>query len=253
MRRTWRLRPSWIVNSITFPRTRRTQRGRRRSVVELHAAAQARRAPPRPLARRRASRAVDLCHSEARVGQAVGELAVVREQDQAAAVGVQPSDRVQPQPRRRHQRDHGRAPVRVARRGEDAGRLVDGVHDPRLGAAQRMAVELTRLCSPTSRAGSVTTSPPTRTRPAAISVSAERREAAPAWARYLARRIQMQRLHDPRPLGWPAWARRLPRTAGLDNGSSAARPDARRPRASRAFAPARSGHGRPGARPATRR
>src|SRR5436853_264817 len=41
----------------------------------------------------------------------------------------------------------------------------------------------------TSRAGSVTTSPSTVTRPAKISVSAARREATPLWARCLASRM----------------------------------------------------------------
>src|SRR5918992_1694793 len=46
----------------------------------------------------------------------------------------------------------------------------------------------TVLRSSTSRAGSVTVSPPTVTRPSAIRPSAARREATPAWARYLTRR-----------------------------------------------------------------
>src|SRR4051812_28191059 len=46
----------------------------------------------------------------------------------------------------------------------------------------------TPLDSSTSRAGSVTTSPPTVTRPSRTTSSAPRREATPAWARNLARR-----------------------------------------------------------------
>src|SRR3954449_12003392 len=44
--------------------------------------------------------------------------------------------------------------------------------------------------SSTSRAGSVMTEPSTVTRPSKMIVSEPRREATPAWARYLARRIE---------------------------------------------------------------
>src|SRR5215216_6567013 len=47
----------------------------------------------------------------------------------------------------------------------------------------------TPLPASTSRAGSVTFSPATVTRPAAISSSARRLEATPQWARYFARRM----------------------------------------------------------------
>jgi hypothetical protein len=43
-------------------------------------------------------RAVGLGDLEARVGEPVGQVAVVREQDQAGGVGVQPADGVQPPP-----------------------------------------------------------------------------------------------------------------------------------------------------------
>ena len=75
-------------------------RGRGGTVLELHArrAARAERlVRRRPAAERRA---VGLGHLEARVRQPVGELAVVGEQDQPAAVGVQAPDRVQAQPAR---------------------------------------------------------------------------------------------------------------------------------------------------------
>src|SRR3954447_17661652 len=49
----------------------------------------------------------------------------------------------------------------------------------------------TPLCWSTSRAGSVTRSPPTVTRPAAISFSPPRREATPEWARYFASRMRI--------------------------------------------------------------
>ena len=65
----------------------------------------------------------------------------------------------------------------------------------RRAAARRPS---TRLRSSTSRAGSRTISPSTRTRPATISVSAARREATPAWARYLARRIGCHHRGQPR-------------------------------------------------------
>src|SRR5207245_9535453 len=55
----------------------------------------------------------------------------------------------------------------------------------------------TRLCSPTAIAGSLAVYPSTLTRPAAISASAERREATPAWARYLASRNESIRGRGP--------------------------------------------------------
>ena len=97
MRRTWRLRPSRIVSSITSPRTPAHLRGRGRPVLELDA----RRAAARSACRRAGPPptrdAVGLGHLKARVGEAVGELAVVGQQDQAAAVDVQTPDGIEAQ------------------------------------------------------------------------------------------------------------------------------------------------------------
>src|SRR5829696_7007696 len=60
------------------------------------------------------------------------------------------------------------------------------------GAAGRPSTS-TPLSSSTSRAGSVTGSPPTLTLPSAISPSAARRDATPAWARYFASRMASKR------------------------------------------------------------
>ena len=69
-------------------------------------------------------RAIGLGHLEAGVRQPVGELAVVGHQDQPAAVGVEPADRIEPQPARGQQLEDRRAPVRVAGRRDDADGLV---------------------------------------------------------------------------------------------------------------------------------
>ncbi len=97
MRRTWRLRPSRIVSSSSSAPSARTC-GRARSARP--------RAPPPRAARASACsatappptrHAVGLRHLVARVGEPVGELAVVGQQDQPAAVGVEAPDRVEAQ------------------------------------------------------------------------------------------------------------------------------------------------------------
>ena len=97
------------------------------AVLELHAVAQP---PQRRLAHRRAAHlgAVDARHLERRVRQAVRELAVVRQQQQAGGVGVEPPDRVEALAAR-HERDDRRAALRVLRRADVAGRLVQRVDD----------------------------------------------------------------------------------------------------------------------------
>ena len=93
MRRTWRLRPSWIVSSISCAPSRRARAGAVESVVELtpsrsrRSARVAERPPPSARGRSWGPRA--------RMRQAVGQLAVVGQQDQAGAVGVQAPDRIQ--------------------------------------------------------------------------------------------------------------------------------------------------------------
>ena len=69
-----------------------------------------------------------LVDAVAGVGDAVGQLAVVREQQQALGVGVEAADREHPR-LVGHELDHGRAAVGVLGRGDDAGRLVQQVVD----------------------------------------------------------------------------------------------------------------------------
>src|SRR5438094_541652 len=111
-----------------------------RAVVALDALAQA---ADRVVADRTARDAgpVGLGHLEARVGQPVRELAVVGEQDQPGAVGVQAPDRVQPSRAARGELDDGGPGVGVARRGDHAPGLVHRVDDALARRAQRLAVE----------------------------------------------------------------------------------------------------------------
>jgi hypothetical protein len=74
------------------------------------------------------------------VGQAVGELAVIGQQDKTAAVRIQPSDRIQAQAGCGHEGDHGGSAVRVARARNDAHGLVQRKEHPRLGAFDGAAV-----------------------------------------------------------------------------------------------------------------
>src|SRR5947208_65354 len=72
-------------------------------------------------------------------------------------------------------------------------------------ASTRFPFTSTAAPSSTSRAGSVTTSPPTRTFPAAISSSAARRDAMPAWARYFASLIpRLKQRAEGRLIGRPS-------------------------------------------------
>jgi len=109
-------------------------RGRGPPVVQLDSGAQR---PHRRVAHRRPRHhgAICLGDLEARVGQPVGELAVVGEEDQAGGVGVEPADRIQPLGPT-DELDHRRPPLRIARGRDDARRLVDRVHDApdRVGA-----------------------------------------------------------------------------------------------------------------------
>jgi len=99
-------------------------RRRRGSVVELDTVSK----PLQRLVRRLALDLglVGLLHLVPRVGEPVGELAVVREQERACCVGVEPSDRddacfVVDEP------DDGRPPVRVMGGGDDGGGLRIGI------------------------------------------------------------------------------------------------------------------------------
>ena len=167
MRLTWRLRPSWIVSSSVSGAHPAHLRRRGHPVLELDPFAQRCAAPARAPAGATLT-AVGLGHLEARVGEPVGQLAVVGEQDQArwrrhrggrpgtAAPGVGTSD------------DHRRTPLRVPRRGDDTGRLVERRRRraPRRRATGAPSTATARgLVHVARRIG--TTSPPTVTRPSA--------------------------------------------------------------------------------------
>ena len=110
IRRTWRLRPSWIVIRSTPGLGWETLAGAVGPVVELDAVAQ-------PADRAGADRPtgdggqVLLVQPVAWVGDAVGQLAVVRQQQQALGVGVEAPDGEHPR-LVRHELDDGRAAVR---------------------------------------------------------------------------------------------------------------------------------------------
>ena len=102
-------------------------RRRRPPVIELDARSQRaeRRLSHRGVAD---DGAVGLVDFEARVHETVGQRAVVGQKDQTGAVGVQPPDRIEPQPRR-DERDDRPSPLWISGGRDDARRLVDGVHD----------------------------------------------------------------------------------------------------------------------------
>ena len=100
--RTWRLRPSRIVSSISRSPVRRTSAGAVGPSSSLTPVAQPldvalgdRAAEPGP---------VRLRHAVAGMGEEVGELAVVGQQDQPGRVGVEPTDRVEARARTRRDR-----------------------------------------------------------------------------------------------------------------------------------------------------
>ena len=225
MRLTWRLRPSWIVSSSVSGVTRVTSRRRGEPVVELDAGAQradARVADGRP----GDDGAVGLRHLEARVREAMGELAVVGEQDQAGGVDVETAHRVQAGVAR-HERDDRRAALRVAGGRDHAARLVDRVDDMPGGASSARPSTSIASSGSTSRAGSSSTAPSTATRPARTISSAARREATPDVARYLARRIACHhRQHGHDVAGAPARRARaaaLPHRPDLEVGGAGRR------------------------------
>ena len=92
-------------------------------------------------------RAVGLGHLEARVREAVGELAVVGEQDQPGGVGVEAPDRVEAAVGL-DEVDDGRAAVGVVRGRDDARGLVEDVDRALvLGGADRLAVDRDRVAA----------------------------------------------------------------------------------------------------------
>ena len=138
------------------------------------------------------ARPVGLGHLVARMGQQVGELAVVGQQDQPAAVGVQAPDRIQardPSPGTARRRSGGHGCRARSRRRRAA--CCTAYTTLLLGPRQRASVELdaVALANIARRVGSRPLRS-TQTRPARDQrLSRPRREATPAWARCLARRI----------------------------------------------------------------
>ena len=133
---------------------RRSRRTRAGAVSPSSSVTPARSARDRALAHRarRRARAVGLGHFEARMGQPVGELAVVGQQDQPARVGVEAPDRVQaPSLGATSSTTVGRPWVSLRRR-DTPTRLVDGVDDPRLGPGDAAAVDASRGCPRRRRA-----------------------------------------------------------------------------------------------------
>ena len=124
IRRTCRLRPSRIVISSTSGRRRRTRAG---AVRPSSSSTPSRSAAQRGVAHRPAPHLgpVGARHLVARVHEVVGEVAVVRQQDEPGRVGVEAADGIQPRPGLGHEVDDGRAPVRVVRGRDDPGRLVE--------------------------------------------------------------------------------------------------------------------------------
>ncbi len=75
-------------------------------------------------------RAIGLLDFEARMGEPVGELTVIGQEDQAGRVDVEAAHRVQPQGRE-NQRHHRRAALGIASGGDHSEWLVDGEDDAR--------------------------------------------------------------------------------------------------------------------------
>jgi hypothetical protein len=105
--------------------------------LELHAFLQ----PTQRLGPRRAleTHAVGLDHAVARVHEPVRQLAVVREDEQSARIGVEPAHRKQARARR-HELADGAPPLGVVERGDHADRLVEHVVAQRRRSGQRPAL-----------------------------------------------------------------------------------------------------------------
>src|SRR5437763_8885113 len=110
--------------------------GRRDAVLEAHACAQR---TQRTLSYRRAvdHREVSLRDFEAWMREAMRQLTVVGQQDQAAGVDVQAPHRIEPQ-LAGHKRYDGRPALVVTRRRDDSERLVDRIDDPLWCAVHRL-------------------------------------------------------------------------------------------------------------------
>ena len=117
------------------------------------------------------------------------EAAVVGQQQQPLGVDVEPADRDDARQILGQRVEDGRAALGVARGRDEPARLVEEEQTRALGrraAARRRRARRPRAL--TLKAGLVSTSPLTLTRPAAIQASASRREHSPARAITLAMR-----------------------------------------------------------------
>ncbi len=108
-------------------------RRRRHPVLELHPALQ----PPQIGVGRRPPqlRPIRLAHPVARMRQPVGQLPVVREQDQPSRLGIEPPHRIEPRSRV-DQFDHSRPSPWFPRRRDHPSRLVHRPDLPRLSPNQ---------------------------------------------------------------------------------------------------------------------
>jgi len=121
--------------------------GGARRVVQHHAGLQAAQRLLRHITPHQ--RLVLFVHAVAGVGQPISQVAVVRQQQQSFAIGIQATHRVDAR-RARHQRDHRGAALRVIAGAENADRLVQQIRDPfahldGAGRAQRLTVHGDRL------------------------------------------------------------------------------------------------------------
>ena len=153
-------------------------RGRGHAVVELHPLGE----PGQRLVVGLALdlRLVDLVHLVARVHEPVRERPVVREQEDAGRVRVEPPHR-HDAPLMGDEAHDGRPSLRVAGGRDDARGLVRRTYVSGSGATS--APSTSTRSAPSTNVARPATSPFTVTRPARISSSAPRREAMPARAR----------------------------------------------------------------------
>ena len=125
IRLTWCFRPSCSVSSRRLSRVPRRRRARSAGAVDPSSSSIPSRSLARSSARRRALDVglVDLRDAVARMRESVREIAVVRQQERAGRVDVEPPDRDDAR-LGGNEVDDGPPSVRVARRRDDAGRLV---------------------------------------------------------------------------------------------------------------------------------
>ena len=181
MRRTWRLRPSWIEIRSRLGRDQRRLGRRGDAVVELDALAQraaARRATARPRPRRGTP---SRRRSGGWVRRWVSSPSLVSSSSPSVSRSRRPTGNTRGLGR--HQVDHGRPALGVGGGGDHARRLVEQVVDePGVGddRGRRRPRASRRRRRPGARASA--TSPLTVTRPSSISSSHARRLPTPARA-----------------------------------------------------------------------